>query len=72
MHLSNGEDQLIVNINTIDSIRKFATYYDKANYFLAFDYIEQAIVKVNRNVNSDLLLLDLFLKLRNEFLGSKH
>lgn len=71
MHLSNGEDQMIVNINTIDSIQKFANYYDKANYFLAFDYIEQAIVKVNRNVNSDLLLIDLFLKLRNEFLGSK-
>lgn len=71
LHLSNGEDKLIVNISTIDSIRKFANYYDKANYFKAFDYIEQAIVKVNRNVSSDLLLIDLFLKLRNEFLGSK-
>ena len=71
LHLSNGEDQLIVNVNTIESIRKFANYYDKANYFKAFECIEHAIVKVNRNVSSDLLLIDLFLKLRNEFLGSK-
>lgn len=71
-HLKNGEDQLIVNINTIESIRKFANYYDKANYFNAFEYIEKAIVKVNRNVSTDLLLIDLFLKLRNEFLASKH
>lgn len=71
LHLSNGEDKLIVNISTIDSIRKFANYYDKANYFNAFESIEQAIVKVNRNVNPDLLLIDLFLKLRYEFLSSK-
>lgn len=71
MHLKNGEDQLIVNINVIDSIRKFATYYDKANYFQAFDCIEQAIVKVNRNVSPDLLLIDLFLKLRKVFLSAK-
>lgn len=71
LHLKNGEDQLIVNINVIDSIRKFATYYDKANYFQAFDCIEQAIVKVNRNVSPDLLLIDLFLKLRKVFLSAK-
>ena len=71
LHLSNGEDKLIVNISTIESIRKFANYYDKANYFKAFESIERAIVKVNRNVNTDLLLIDLFLNLRNEFLGSK-
>jgi DNA polymerase-3 subunit delta' len=71
LHIKNGEEQLIVNINTTSSIRKFATFYSKADYFEAFEYIEQAIIKVNRNVGLDLLLIDLFLKLRRVLLNSE-
>lgn len=71
LHIKSGEEKLIVNISSVDSIRKFSEYYNKADYFQAFDLIESAITKVNRNVSIDLLLIDLFLKLRRVFLGSK-
>ena len=71
MHLHYGEDKLIVNRSEVNSIKKFVNYYNDINYPEVFDLIEKAIVRVNRNVTPDLLLVDLFLSIRKELLTGR-
>jgi len=71
MHLHYGEEKLIVNSSEVESIKKFVNYYDNIDFPKVFELIENAIVRVNRNVTPDLLLVDLFLSIRKALLAGR-
>ena len=60
-----GGEKTIINIDQKEIIMKFAAVYGKANIDVAIEEIEKAIKRINKNVQSNLLLISLFLKLRD-------
>lgn len=62
----------VINLDMIDSIKKFSDFYKKAKFEDAVTEIETAIRQLKRNVNSQLLLVNLFVKLRVIFLENKN
>lgn len=60
-----------VNIDDADTITKFATHFKDRNIPKAIDEIENAIYMVNSNVNLQMVLLTLFIKLRHNFIANK-
>lgn len=66
--LSIGNDDL-VNIDDKEAIGKFTMHFGKKSFPEIFKEIDRAVVKINRNVNPQLLFIDLFLKLRVHLLS---
>lgn len=58
----------IMNIDQIDSIRKFASAFPNADYHAILKMIEQSIEHVRRNVNGNLIMLTTMLACRDGFL----
>lgn len=64
----SGEGVPIVNIDNRDVLIRFAASYGEADYLAADREIEDAIKYLEGNVNINLVLINLFLKLRQIFL----
>jgi len=59
-----GNISHIVNIDQKDDLESFAKKFGKKDLSLAISLFEKAIVQVNKNVQNQLIFLNLFLKLR--------
>ncbi len=59
----------VINIDQIDVIKKFATNFSKCDINQAIAIIESSILKIKRNVQAELIFLNMFLALRKVFLG---
>lgn len=64
-----GSTEQIVNIDQIDTLRKFATNFAESDFAQAIDVIEAQILKIKRNVAPELIFITLFYKLRDIFLN---
>lgn len=62
----------IMNIDQIESIRKFATAFPNANYHAILQQLEQSMEHIRRNVNGNLVLLSTMLACREAFLLNTH
>ncbi len=60
---TNSEDK-IINLDQTESIRKFANYFTTFDYFKAIEIIENSIISIKKNVNIQLILVNLYLSLR--------
>ena len=60
---TNSEDK-IINLDQLEPIRKFASYYLTFDYFKAIELIENSIISIKKNVNIQLILVNLYLNLR--------
>lgn len=60
-----------VNIDDIETITKFAKHYKDKNISNAINEIENAIYQLNSNVNTQMVLFSLFVKLRHNFIANK-
>ena len=58
----------IINIDQIDSIRKFASAFPNADYHAILHQLEQSMEHIRRNVNGNLVLLSTMLACREAFL----
>lgn len=62
-----GEQADIINKDQKDRMIKFNIGYPNANYYDAIDYVEQAIIKIEANADTQLTLITLFIHLRSIF-----
>ena len=62
-----GETANIVNTDQRERMMKFNAGYPNANYYEAVDYVENAMFKIDSNVDPKLTLTTLFLHLRSVF-----
>ncbi len=60
---TNSEDK-IINLDQLDVIKKFSSYYKTFDYFKAIELIENSIISIKKNVNIQLILVNLYLNLR--------
>jgi DNA polymerase-3 subunit delta' len=58
----------IMNIDQIDSIRKFASAFPDADYHAILHQLEQSMEHIRRNVNGNLVMLSTMLACREAFL----
>lgn len=65
---TTGDKNLIINIDHSDTIQKFVDNFGEKNFGEAILKVEKAISRIHRNVMTELLLLDLFIELRQIFL----
>ncbi len=66
-----GAKDQIINIDQGEVISRFAEAFGKKDIPAAIDCAEKAIFRIKRNVQIKLLLLALFVELRNIFLGTE-
>jgi DNA polymerase-3 subunit delta' len=66
--IASGSDSNIVNIDQKDVISRFASNFSGRNFDNAINNIEIAILQIKRNVQPQLIFLNLFLKLREVML----
>lgn len=60
---------LIINIDLADRMEKFHNGFPNADLLTSIHYIEQAINRIEHNVDPKLAIISLFLELRKIFLG---
>lgn len=65
---SNANINMLVNFDDITTLEKFHTNFGSKNIALAIDEIENGIKMIYRNVAVNLVLITLFLKLRQIFI----
>ena len=70
LYKRSGTDELVINKDEIDSIAKFAVRYD-SDYFEIINLLENAINDIDYNVNMELLLFNLFVKIRELILAGE-
>lgn len=58
-----GTDELVINKDELESIAKFAQRYD-SDYYEIINLLESAINDIDYNVNMELMLFNLFVKIR--------
>ncbi len=71
IYTKTGSTDTIVNQDQADRIVKFADLFPNADVSKVLDEIEQAIYKLRRNVNQQLILITLFLKIRQWLLRTE-
>jgi DNA polymerase III subunit delta' len=64
-----GYTDSIINTDQKDTIKKFAQNFSESDIPLAIEKIEKAITQIYRNVQIQLIFINLFLELRKIFLG---
>lgn len=72
MLIKYGAEDKVINLDMLDSIKKFAEYYKNSNIEDSIAEIETAIRQLKRNVNSQILLVNLFVKIRKLYIGDKN
>jgi DNA polymerase-3 subunit delta' len=63
-----GSSANVINADQIETIQSFANNFGERDLHTAIITIEKAIRRIRRNVNQQLILIDLFISLRNVFL----
>ncbi len=63
LYKRNGTDEFVINKDEIDSIGKFASRYD-SDYFEIINLLENSINDIDYNVNMELMLFNLFVKIK--------
>ena len=66
----SGAENLIINKDELDSISKFALKYN-ADYYGIISMLENSINDVDYNVNLELMLFNLFIKIREMILAGE-
>lgn len=64
--ISNGETANVINKDRIDRLTKFSKLYKTDNYKI-INFIEDSYKELEQNLNTELLLLNLALKIKSEF-----
>ncbi len=63
LYKRSGTDELVINKDELDSIAKFAQRYN-SDYFEIINLLENSINDIDYNVNMELMLFNLFIKIR--------
>lgn len=66
-----NDDSVIINYDQADTIRKFAERFPGGNYELSIVAVQDSMSLIKRNVNQSLVLINLFIKIREFFLELK-
>lgn len=64
--ISNGETANIINKDRIERLEKFSKLYKTDNYKI-INYVEDSYKELEQNLNTELLLVNLALKIKSEF-----
>ncbi|MBS1492538.1 MAG: AAA family ATPase [Bacteroidetes bacterium] len=70
LYKRSGAEELIINKDELDSISKFAMRYD-SDYFDIINLLENSINDIDYNVNLELMLFNLFVKIRELILAGE-
>lgn len=70
LYKRSGTDELVINKDEIDSIGKFAVRYN-SDYFEIVNLLENSINDIDYNVNLELMLFNLFIKIRELILAGE-
>jgi DNA polymerase III subunit delta' len=66
--IKTGNSDLLINKDQVETLMNFAHNFQNKNIESAISFIEEAVGQNRRNVNQQLLLVNMFIKLRNVFL----
>jgi DNA polymerase-3 subunit delta' len=58
------ENQNIINTDQIDVLKNFCNNFPNYNFLIAFSKIENSLILIKKNVNIQIILVNLFLSLR--------
>jgi len=64
-----GSTEQVINIDQLDTLKKFANKFTEQDFGAAIDVIESQILKIKRNIAPELIFITLFYKLRDIFLN---
>ncbi|MCX6165771.1 MAG: hypothetical protein NTU73_13085, partial [Ignavibacteriae bacterium] len=64
--ISNGETANIINKDRLERLEKFSKLYKTDNYKI-INYVEDSYKELEQNLNTELLLINLALKIKTEF-----
>ncbi len=64
-----GSTEQAINIDQLDTLKKFANKFTEQDFGAAIDVIESQILKIKRNIAPELIFITLFYKLRDIFLN---
>lgn len=64
--VSNGETANIINKDKLERLYKFSKHYNTNNYKI-INYVEDSYKELEQNLNTELLLINLALKIKSEF-----
>jgi hypothetical protein len=64
--VSNGETANIINKDRLERLEKFSKLYKTDNYNI-INYVEDSYKELEQNLNTELLLINLALKIKSEF-----
>ncbi|MBN8569220.1 MAG: AAA family ATPase [Ignavibacteria bacterium] len=70
LYKRSGTDELVINKDEMESISKFAQRYN-SDYFEIINLLENAINDIDYNVNLELMLFNLFVKIRELILAGE-
>jgi DNA polymerase III subunit delta' len=68
-YIENKNSERIINIDQIEAIKRFSENFSDKNLMLIIKDVETAITQIRKNVNIQLVLIKLFLSIREEILG---
>lgn len=64
-----GNVNKIFNQDMVESLQKFASFYNSKDIQKAIEVVDKAVLRIGRNVNQQLILSSMFINLRRIFLG---
>lgn len=63
--MEQGDDKHLINIDQLDTLKKFVSAFESITFQSAFTEIENAINMIERNIQINLILIVLMIKLRS-------